>query len=216
MLEENVKVNWVEYDCEIIDPIPESELVRHIEQAFRVCYNSTNKMQNESYENSIKFIQEKIKAGHHTPLEHSFIMMRSTIDRGILAELTRHRIGCAFSVESTRYCAYKDSVSCIMPVSLRGNPFHDQKIVFMDSVQESCNQYSRLLKMEVTPQIARGVLPMCLKTEVIHSHNLRELLHILDLRYFGKTGKPHPDMQYWCGIMYKQLQQHYPNIFIDN
>ena len=207
-------IKWVDYDCKIMHPISEVTMIGHIERAYRICYNSELKMDTEVFSDAVKFIQEKIKAGHHSPLEHSIITMKSTMDRGIMAELTRHRIGSSFSVQSTRYIAYKDDIECIMPNDIR-NAYEIIKNKFIKTVEDSCHGYQELLKNKVAPQNARAVLPMCLKTELIHSHNVRELFHILDLRYFCKTGKAHPDMRYWCHKMYLELQKYYPNIFTE-
>ena len=204
-------IKWVDYDCKIIDPIAESVLIHNIEQAYRICYNSEEKMREEKLADSLQFIRKKIKAGHLTPLEHTIFTMKSVMDRGVMAELTRHRIGSSFNIESTRYISYDGDIECIMPTQLRNNEDAKQQII--RNVENSCITYQSLLKSGITPQNARAVLPMCLKTKVMHSHNLRELFHILQLRYFGITGAPHPDMKYWCSKMLDELKVHYPNIF---
>lgn len=43
------------------------------------------------------------------------------------------------------------------------------------------------------PQSAREFLPLCTETKVAYTYSLREWKHILDLRYWGITGKPHPN-----------------------
>lgn len=59
--------------------------------------------------------------------------------------------------------------------------------------------YLELLKLENSPQVARGVLPNCLKTEINVTANIREWRHIFKLR----TSKDaHPDIVY---IMKKLL-----------
>ena len=53
--------------------------------------------------------------------------------------------------------------------------------------------YNRLLKSGLKPQDARGVLPLDTYTVVAYTYALAEWSHILDLRYHGSTGKPHPN-----------------------
>ena len=53
--------------------------------------------------------------------------------------------------------------------------------------------YNRLLKSGLKPQDARGVLPLDTYTVVAYTYTLSEWSHILDLRYHGKTGTPHPN-----------------------
>ena len=53
--------------------------------------------------------------------------------------------------------------------------------------------YNRLLKSGLKPQDARGVLPLDTYTVVAYTYTLSEWSHILDLRYHGSTGTPHPN-----------------------
>ena len=56
------------------------------------------------------------------------------------------------------------------------------------------NAYFYLLKQGYTPQQARDVLPNATKTELIMTGFASDWRHVMDLRLFGKTGAPHPDM----------------------
>ena len=53
--------------------------------------------------------------------------------------------------------------------------------------------YNRLLKAGLKPQDARGVLPLDTYTVVAYTYTIADWKHILDLRYHGKTGTPHPN-----------------------
>ena len=55
-------------------------------------------------------------------------------------------------------------------------------------------RYFKLLGLGKTPQEARTVLPNSTKTEIIVTTNETEWKHILNLRYHGTTGAPHPQM----------------------
>lgn len=54
--------------------------------------------------------------------------------------------------------------------------------------------YMRLLNCGWTPQQARRVLPLDLKSDIVYTAFESDWEHFLDLRYRGITGKPHPDM----------------------
>ena len=56
-------------------------------------------------------------------------------------------------------------------------------------------KYFELLNYGATPQEARSVLPNSLKTEIIVTANETEWQHIINLRYLGTTGAPHPQMK---------------------
>ena len=67
-----------------------------------------------------------------------------------------------------------------------------------------------MLEAGATPQIARSILPTCLKTEIIMTANFREWRHFLKLRL--ATGA-HPQIIQIAEIIYKILSQNYPIIF---
>lgn len=57
------------------------------------------------------------------------------------------------------------------------------------------NAYFHFLKHGYTPQQARAVLPNATKTEICMTGFASDWRYFFDLRYFGKTGAPHPDMK---------------------
>lgn len=59
---------------------------------------------------------------------------------------------------------------------------------------KSCElMYKFLLKLGFLPQDARGVLPLDTATKVVYTYSVNEWKHILNLRFYGVTGKPHPN-----------------------
>lgn len=65
--------------------------------------------------------------------------------------------------------------------------------------------YNRLIADGATPQEARTVLPNSLKTELIITANENEWQHIIDLRYLGTTGAPHPQIKESMELVVKDL-----------
>lgn len=138
--------------------------------------------------------------------------IKFTTDRGVMAELTRHR-AFSFSIESTRYCNYTKSkfnseLTFIKPswgynktaVNANGIPYNGvpqfDGDYFEDYLREAERIYFKLIKeYNWTPQQARQVLPHALKTEVCMTGFTSDWKAFFDLRYFGRTGKPHPDME---------------------
>ena len=129
-------------------------------------------------------------------------------DRGISHELARHR--CAVAQESTRYCNYiKDkfgngSIQFIIPSTYQSWSENSKKS-FENVLYSSECTYNRMILDGLEPQQARAVLPNALKTEIILTMSLDQWKHFFDLRYFGTTGKPHPDMQYIASMAYTLL-----------
>ena len=96
--------------------------------------------------------------------------------------------------QSTRYCNLekKGGVQIARPHwHVEGSRWQRMVYGFVCRVCEW--GYNRLLKSGLKPQDARGVLPLDTYTVVAYTYTLSEWSHIIDLRYHGKTGIPHPN-----------------------
>ena len=70
---------------------------------------------------------------------------------------------------------------------------------FIHGCQTSEACYKLMLAEGCTPQEARAILPNAIKTEVIMTSFASDWRFFFDLRYYGETGKPHPDMELLAG-----------------
>lgn len=123
-------------------------------------------------------------------------------------ELVRHRV-FSFCQESTRYCNYSrdkfgNELTCIIPdkEAWKGNDAYYGMINCLDEIE---HVYMKALEEGVTPQIARGILPNILKTEICMCGFEDDWRHFFDLRYRGTTGKPHPDMLNVATMLYNEF-----------
>lgn len=127
---------------------------------------------------------------------HGWKSIHFITDRGISHEIVRHREETSFAQESTRYCNYGTEkfggeIVVLDQGFVKGtNEFE----YWMASCEESERNYFNLLSAGILPQMARSVLPTCLKTEIVVTAPIYEWEHIINTRYYGKTGKPHPLM----------------------
>ena len=78
-----------------------------------------------------------------------------------------------------------------------------KKHLFRDSCNNSFNKYKLLVDIGMHRQDARGVLPLDTATRCIYTYSIREWRHIIDLRYYGTTGTPHPN----CVIITKLIKE---------
>lgn len=177
------------------------EILCSIEKAGRVCYQS------EPLGAPADFVRMLIKRGHESVLEHVSISVRVVTDRGISHEIVRHRIA-SYSQESTRYCRYKNEITVIEPSGLditdKSHPARNfnGRDIWIEQMRSSERAYLDLLAIGVSPQIARSVLPSCLKTELVMTMNLREWRHFLRLRLAPTA---HPQMRELAGMILKLL-----------
>lgn len=156
-------------------------------------------MKNSFGENNDLFNHEVTKHRTHTVL---FVC-----DRGVSHELVRHR-PCSFAQESTRYCNYSkdkfgNEITVIKPYFFEDGS-NKYKLWYMGCMDAE-NAYLNLLQAGASPQEARSVLPNSLKTEIVVTTNEVEWQHIINLRYHGTTGAPHPQMKEVMSLAYEEL-----------
>ena len=210
----------------IESPIDGLSMLKAIEKAGRTCYKSEDKITDDS---CTKFVEMLINKGHESVLEHQSISVRFVVDRGIVTELTRHRIA-SFSVESTRYCDYsnKDHIEFIIPcwfksdyntliqninLSIGDELPNEDELKWIMSMEKSEYYYYELTNIyKWTPQQARSVLPNSLKSEIVVTANLREWRTIFKQRT-AKTA--HPQMREVMIPLLQELQLKIPIIFND-
>lgn len=188
------------------------KILQAIERAGRTCYKSEDKISSDSAK---KFVKMIVASGHHSVLEHEKITVRVIIDRGVSHEAVRHRI-CSFSQESTRYCNYSKNkfgggVTCI---NINKYLPDNEAIEAVYDTLLHCEKTYLMLTTEknVSPQIARAVLPTCLKTEIVITANLREWRTIFTQR---TAEAAHPQMRELMRPMLKRFRELIPVVFDD-
>lgn len=100
----------------------------------------------------------------------------------------------AIAEQSTRYCNLekKGGVQIAEPHWFASGTWW-QRFLFRASCQLCDWAYRLLLRSGLKPQDARGVLPLDTYTVVAYTYSIAEWKNIIDLRYHGTTGKPHPN-----------------------
>lgn len=139
----------------------------------------------------LKEEEKEVILSKHIPITAIF-----RCDRGVSHELVRHR-PASFGQESTRYCNYSNdkfnhSITFIKPFFFESTSY--QYSVWENACIESEKAYFTLVDLGATPQEARSVLHTSVKTEIGLTATEEEWQHIINLRYHGTTGKPHPQM----------------------
>lgn len=110
---------------------------------------------------------------------------------------------------STRYCNYsKDKFGnqiCICKPYYYDNLEIADQLAFINRMSEYEGNYLNRISRGWKPEDAREFLPLCTATEVIYTYTVKEWRHIIDLRYYGTTGKPHPNAKIIAGLIRDQL-----------
>ena len=171
----------------IVEPLIEVEkydgvkIMKNIERACRTCYRSEGLITEDSYKNLLK---NCINRGHKSVLEHEKITVRFYCSLNSYKDLTRHRTGIAFSIESTRYCNYSkdkfdNNIRFMNPVYITNEQDYEHWKQCMKDIE---SHYLKMAENGATPDQMRTMLPHSVAAEVCMTCNIREWRHILSLR----------------------------------
>ena len=207
-------VKIIEQSYEIITNLDGLVILKNIEKVARTCYKSENMITSDGG-SAIQLVRNLVKRGHTAMIEFGgMIHVKIISNRGLSHELVRHRL-CSFAQESTRYCDYSkdkhgNEITVIKPLDLDEdlNEYHIWKLAMRDAEYS----YLRLRKFGVSPQIARGILPIDIKTEINIATNPTEWRHIFKLR---TTITAHPQIRAIMRGILDEFKEKIPVIFDD-
>ncbi|WP_019588747.1 FAD-dependent thymidylate synthase [Deinococcus apachensis] len=142
-----------------------------------------------------KLISYLLRHQHGSPFEHNLITFKIVCPIFVDRQVVRHRVGVSKNEISGRYVEMQER-NFTPPSFRKQSPSNRQASVeddgTLDQVQatqiweeawrNAFNAYQELLRLGVTREQARGVLPLSLYTESYYTFNVRSLLHFLELR----------------------------------
>jgi len=199
-------------EIEIIDPQVfiqdrlDSRILKNLERYGRICYKSEDRIDESS---AARFIQNILKSGHESVIEHEKVTVIFITNRGTTHEIVRHRIA-SYSQESTRYCNYRGKFVFIRPFYFPAGT--EAYAVWKDAMKNAARAYLRLLDMGARPEQARGVLPNDLKAEIVVTYNLREWRHFFKLRC---SRAAHPQIRQIAIPTLLEFRKRIPVVFDD-
>ena len=174
--------------------------------AIRTCYSANKpteilKKEGEKYvwkeatdgeggTDADRLFRHIVRSGHTSTLEHiTFTFAIEGISRACLAQLTRHRVGFSYSVQSQRYVKFgsddkSGGFDHVMPQSVKKNPVAVAAYAFaMGVIQQT---YNELREEGVPAEDARMVLPNAATCNLVMTANLRALLDFYSKRRKGR------------------------------
>ena len=151
----------------------------------RTCYSAEtpSNLFGESFDHStevmVKLVQKVLDSGHLSVAEHiNFTFAISGISRACSHQLVRHR-HASYSQKSQRYVKEGD-FKYITPDTIAQKGHAEN--VYDVLMREIDKVYTALLKLGVPPEDARMVLPNACETSMTMTLNLREMIHLCNLR----------------------------------
>lgn len=144
-----------------------------------------------------RLIRHITRSGHLSTLEHlSYTFAVEGLSRAALAQLTRHRVGFSFSVQSQRFVKFgsgdkSGGFDYVVPESLKGDriavedgvfSYTDLQLFTFD-MEHAQHVYDQLRSSGVPAEDARAVLPQAAACNLTMTVNLRSLLD-----FYAKRG----------------------------
>jgi thymidylate synthase (FAD) len=136
-----------------------------------------------------------VRSGHTSTLEHlSFTFAIEDVSRALLAQLTRHRVGFSYSVQSQRYVKFGSNdrsggFDYVVPDTIKGDRVEHMdtdETIFEMAMGHAQYYYDRLRKAGVPAEDARAVLPQASACNLVMTANLRAILEFYSKRQPGK------------------------------
>lgn len=159
--------------------------------ACRTCYSADYPV--EIYKNApdeekmLKLISKVISSGHYSTIEHIQITYAiSNVSRACTHQLVRHR-HMSFSQKSQRYVKEKGLFDYLTPDSIAKNPELLKK--YNDFMSKTAELYELFLENGIVAEDARYILPNAAASSMVVSLNLRELIHLANLRLCTRAQK---------------------------
>lgn len=160
-------------------------MLKTVYTACRTCYSSKSPMDiyneiEDDKDKMLHLITKVISSGHYSTIEHIQVSYAiSGISRACSHQLVRHR-HMSFSQKSQRYVEEKGQFKYIVPKSIE----KDKELLkkFNSYMETTSKFYREMVELGIKPEDARSILPNATSTSMVTSLNLRELIHLCNLR----------------------------------
>jgi thymidylate synthase (FAD) len=164
-------------------------MLRTVYTACRTCYSADTPAEiyaaAEDEEKMLKLIGRVISSGHYSTIEHIQVSFAiSNVSRACTHQFVRHR-HASFSQKSQRYVKEKGQFDYIIPPTIeRDEELRGKFVELMEQISES---YQEFVEAGIPAEDARFVLPNAAASSLVVSLNLREFIHIANLRLCARA-----------------------------
>ena len=177
----------------------------------RTCYSAKSPIElwedscTTSTDKKKDLVDKVLSSGHSSIAEHVYFTFAiEGISRACSHQLVRHRL-CTFSQQSQRYVEIKEDLESLL--NLRDEAINNGCITskslinlldkyFVGITEENAGAYLDCLIHYVgqitqgkKPEDARNILPNATKTNIVVTTNLRNLMHISEIRLCNRSQK---------------------------
>lgn len=135
-----------------------------------------------------RLIRHVLGSKHLSTVEHlNFTFSIEGVSRALLAQLTRHRVGFAYSVQSQRYVKFSSysksgGFDYVIPEKVKAKGLVEEYEIAMGKIQ---GMYDELIELGIPQEDARSVLPQSATCNLVLTVNLRAALDFYKKRRKG-------------------------------
>ncbi len=202
-----------------------SEPLKTLFTAIRTCYSPfdqeyvaatefpkyLNKQHPEFGNDAVRLIAQVAKMGHMSTLEHiSFTFSIQNVSRALLAQLTRHRIGFSYSVQSQRYVDFDSDAKSggfdyAVPSSIENHAAALK--LYREWMKETQRNYNIFRDLGIPAEDARYILPNASTTNITLTCNLRSFID-----FHNKRSDPHAqeEIRLLAQLMREAIELEFP------
>ena len=195
---------------ELISLTPDAEKT----MAYIARVSNPKNQENEEYS---KLLSYCIKNEHWSVFEQSFMTLQIETNRGIAAQILRHR-SFTFQEFSQRYADSTQLGNIPLPELRRQDDKNRQNSIsdLSDELKEKFNKkiknhfknasnlYEELLSEGVAKECARFVLPLATPTRIYMTGSCRSWIHYIHLRSAHGTQEEHKKIALNCKLIFKE------------
>lgn len=169
---------------------PLVDLINSPENPLRIIYTACRTCYSEEYPISIweknvdnskmlSLVKKVLSSGHLSTIEHChYVFSISGVSRACTHQLVRHR-HMSFCQKSQRYVTEKSQFEYIIPPTLKDPEMVKEYKEFMEQISKF---YATMIERGIPAEDARFILPNAATSSMVASLNLRELIHLANLR----------------------------------
>lgn len=158
-------------------------VLKTIYVACRTCYSALYPIKiwedSADEEKMLSLVKKVLSSGHHSTVEHcQFTFAISGVSRACTHQLVRHR-HMSFSQKSQRYVTEKGEFEYVTPKTIENSDLNEEYKSMMKTISDF---YAKMVEAGIPAEDARAVLPNAATSSLVVSLNLRELMHLAQLR----------------------------------
>ena len=159
-------------------------MLKTIYTACRTCYSALSPYEiynsTDDENKMLNLIEKVVASGHYSTIEHIQVTFAiSNVSRACTHQLVRHR-HMSFSQKSQRYVKEKGQFDYIIPPTIARD--EELKKKFENFMGEISKVYCEFTEAGIPAEDARAVLPNAAESSIVASLNLREMIHLANLR----------------------------------